>query len=203
MKGIAIWESQLTNLDFLSNVTNITDELWIRDLENLTDVNGLSNLVFAGENYQLQDLPQVTGLVGTFEPVLPETRIVLMNMPLLNNINFLSGINELNDLWLVGLSSVTDLSGVHNLNSLLDLHLDTLPIANLDDFGTLTGSPNNGKILFYVTDNPNLSDFCGVTTYMQNTQVRTDFFGTAEFRVSGNAYNPAEAQIESPTECSL
>lgn len=203
-KRIVLRESQVTNLDFLSDVTSITEELLFYDLQDLTDASGLSNLVFSGENYQLQQIPQLGNLVGDFESVLPETRIVLMDMPLLNNIDFLSNITELREIRLDGLSSLNDLSGVNNLEKLLDLRLNELPISNLDNFSMLTDSPNNWHILFYVTSNPSLSDFCGVRTFMTNTEVRNDpWSGIPEYSVGNNAYNPVESQIESPTECSL
>ncbi|MCW5519327.1 hypothetical protein J1N09_05720 [Aureitalea sp. L0-47] len=200
---IVLRESQVTNLDFLSDVTSITEELWFYDLQDLTDASGLSNMIFSGENYQLQQIPQLGNLVGDFESVLPESRIVLMDMPLLNNIDFLSNITELRKIRLDGLSSLNDLSGVNNLQKLLDLHLNALPISNLDDFSTLTDSPNNWHISFYVTNNPNLTDFCGVRIFMANTEIRDDpWGGTPLYSVYNNAYNPLESQIESPTECS-
>ncbi len=217
----------LNDISALSNAT-IFGELKIKNAPQLTDISVLSN--FNSINIlELNNLP----LTSNFNPLSNITieDITLHNLPLLNDFTFFNNTTSLNKLQLSSLNQINSLPTLNNITSLYGLYLFNLPsitsinglenltkieelaINNLDGITTLEGlnnlnssSGNTDRALIDINGNLQLTDFCAITTYVQNTtcyEIYIEPSMYSEYQVNDNAYNPTEPQVESPTECSL
>ena len=202
LKEVYIESTPISDLNFLSNTTQITEEFTLLDLPNLSNSSGLNSMLFSGNTFRITNVPLLSNISGSLSSS-EYLEVNLIDLPALTNLDILSGINEMKQLRLHNVTGLSNLDGLSELQSLLKLYLTNLQISDLNAFSNLNSSPNNWDVWFYVYNNPNLNDFCGMTTYFQNTNIYFDSWNIIyHYSVHDNAYNPVEAQIESPTECS-
>lgn len=193
-KPLVIANTDLSNLDFLSQFTSIDGFLIIAENDNLTDLSGLSNLteiagdlrlielpinslaafsqITALEELELESLPQLTGLDG-----LQSLTAVLRNVSIKNNANLASlmGFGNLQTIggWLsidnnpllgdLGLfASITDID--------FPVYLKNLDaIITLDDFVNVTTAEE-----FIVSGLTSLSDIQGIANINFNSRLRLE-----------------------------
>lgn len=122
---------------------------------------------------------------------------------------------EIHNFRLTGLQNITGFAGFDHIAKMYQLEIyGCNNLTNLNDLETLTGSTGQGgwanQISFYARDNDNLTNYCGLRIWMLNTDMRIGCFNPPsctemgpQFNTEDNAYNPSEAQIESPTQCSI
>ncbi|GAB5400625.1 MAG: hypothetical protein Aureis2KO_22100 [Aureisphaera sp.] len=186
---------------------NFTRKLNLEDLA-ISNLDGFSNLIEINgggfpETFQLIDLPNLNSISGISNLQTNTGRFELNNLPLLTS---LEGFNLVSSggLELLYLPNVSDFSPLNSLQYTTWINLGSLDqLENMDDLSNLVDSVNEKSIYFYVGGNTNLTDFCGLTNYMQNTVVSDLSGGFPEYSVFGNGYDPEEWQIESSTDCSL
>ncbi len=172
------------------------------NLPNFTTLQGLQAITALG-SLELINLPSLTSLSGFsgLETVRGEVR-----MENLQGLSSFSGLNNLTSaatdtsptesrMYLVGLENISSLSGFDQLQTVGWLWISgNSSLVNLDGTQLQESLPNGGTL--YVLSNPNLSDFCGLTNYVNEGNVQSA-------TIQSNAYNPTLAQIGSEGECSL
>ena len=184
-----------TNLDFVNvgsspnllslrgfeNVSQIA-QLVLTELNSLEDLNGFSGLERVTGNLRLNNLNAITSLSG-FENLSEVATEYSGNPP--NYSEFL----------LLGLDNLASLAGLDQLQT-----VGQISISNNNQLSNLDGTSLQATIpigcRMFITDNPNLSDFCGFTNFVNSVNFNASL-------IDGNAYNPSTSQIASSSECSL
>jgi len=108
---IYIQSNQLTNVDFLSNLTKSTSHMYLQN-NDLTNLNGLSNLTSV-TSYLRLDNNNLTNLDGLEK--LDKANRIYTEGNSLTNIDGLSGLTDVNYLYFDANSTFTDLSSLSNL----------------------------------------------------------------------------------------
>lgn len=227
LKGLTLENvPSLIDISALSNATRF-EQLKIKTAPQLVDISVLIN-VNSINTLELRNLP----LTSNFNPLsnISIENITLHTLPLLNDFTFFNNTTSLNTLKLIALNQITSLPTLTNITSLYGLYLSHLPnitsinglenltkieelaIYNLDGITSLDGlnnlissSGNTDRAAIEITGNSQLTDFCAITTYVQNTtcyEIYIEPMMVSEYQVYDNAYNPTELQVESPIECS-
>src|SRR5690606_13685939 len=181
---LTIEGNDITNLDGLSNVTEITGGLTLWNNPQLTDINGLSSLTHVGGaldiryNASLAHLNALSGLTGIV------VNMYIANNASLTNINGLSGLTgtesyvyiERNPLLenLNGLSGLTSIGGHTSIEENSSLVVFDNAILN-DILGLQNIDPATiaGNLGLYIKHNPllsvcNLPNFC---EYLSNPAI--------------------------------
>lgn len=195
--------TSLTSVN-IGNPTNVSSILNVHfsDMPNFNNIQGLQSITEFG-SLDLVNLPSLTNLsaFSGLESVIGELR--LENLPGLTSFD---GLNNLisaatytqptqSRMYLVGLENISTLAGFDQLRTVGWLWISgNTSLVNLDGTQLQESLPSGGKL--HVLSNPNLSDYCGLTTYVNEGNVESA-------TINGNAYNPSLAQIGSETECSL
>jgi hypothetical protein len=171
----------ITNLEGISSVTSIAEDLVVTNCESLADLTPLSNLVSVGSsifiqyNYMLDNLmgldgitavpsglniygnPYLTSLTG-LENITTIESLEILDNPMLGNLNGLSNLNSVGEMFeIFGNESMIDLTGLSNLTSIDGIIL----INENDNLISLTGLDNidASKINeLYLRYNASLSD---------------------------------------------
>lgn len=203
----------LKNLKGLENIEEISFYINIHNNPNLVDLTGLSNLKTT-EYLSVKNNPNLLSLSGlnntvTIDYFLIEKNNNLLNLTQIGNIKTKIKI-QFNDklLSLDGLQNVKTLEGslnegelnISTNNSLTNLkgleglrHVNgySISIDNNENLNSLNGleqfentSKNN---MFYVTNNPKLSNFCALKNYLTKTGYNLNIFN--------NLYNPTTQTI--------
>lgn len=101
LNGIRIINNdKLTNLSGLEKIV-ITNQLWIKDNDNLSSLKGIENIIeikhkfVIDNNINLNDLSAIRNINFTNNM---NKEMSLLNTPLIKNLSFLSGINNLSKL---------------------------------------------------------------------------------------------------------
>ena len=123
----------------------------------------------------------------------------------LNSLNGLNNLTEIgmtpgiypgDDIFTINTSNITDLTGLTNLTHVRNIEIRSCnALTSLE--GTLltdTWNIDSDKRL-RILSNPVLTDFCGLTEFVQNANLNF-------WVINGNAYNPSISQIMDPEECS-
>ena len=186
IKGsVHVINTELSNLEFLSQIKNIEGDLIVFANHNLTSLEGLRNLeqvksIDLSSNFLLRNINVLQDLIINEDLLIQKNdleEIPVLNFTTLQNViieekhlldlNFLQHLNEITgDLFIMNSDSLSNLDGLSNLIS-IDENL-------------------------MITQNPQLTDFCGLRTCLINSSLN-------QYEVKDNGKNPSI--IEIITEC--
>jgi len=189
--------TDLSDIDAFSKLTTLGGSLILNNLGSITDLNGISNITLIGENLDitnhaklqnLDDLSQLT-TVGGFIYILGNDEItnidglsniswanaiILIDNPLLQNINGFSGIAKIGEVtinasdeisnrgWLIMSknNSLADLDGLSNLDTIfgfLQINSNNV-LTNIDGLSSLKSVDN-----ILIKDNTDLRNLDGLS----------------------------------------
>lgn len=178
----------LLKLQGLDNITSIGGYFWIKSNLNLTSLEGLDNLITIGSDFEIGNV--INGLTGE----IYSGNIALTSI---SNLSNLASIGE-NDpgaiLTITGCSSLTNLNGLENLNTLQQLFYYS-PY-NKIQIGSNSTNPN----IFPISNlyNPVLTDFCGLQRFINYGELTSD----SEIIIANNGSNPTITDIQN-LSCTL
>ena len=141
-----IEETDISNLDGLSEITEIVSSLYIRNNSTLSSVEGLSALTSVGRNLWIQDNMRLTNLDGFSSLTSVVGLLAIFENNALTNIN--------------GLSAVTDAGGSLVIR-------DNALLADVDGLSALTsvaGSEMADQRFLHIENNPALTDLNGLSS---------------------------------------
>lgn len=152
----------LTNLDGLSNLTNVGQALYINNTA-LTNLSGLGSITSIGGNFTITNNPYLTNLDGISSLTNIGGSFTIQNNPTLNNLDELNALTtvELNFI-IKNNASLINIDGLSNLTNIMG-NLDIMynpVLTNLDGLSALT---NTGNFL-QVGYNPSLTSISGLSS---------------------------------------
>lgn len=194
--------SNLTTLNGLQNLTTC-GTLQLIGLTSLLSLEELSGLISCSylNLASLWSLQSLEGLNGI-------TRLDKLSVYGMTTLTSLHGLHNLTEIGMtpgtypgdrvfsIFSSNITDLTGLTNLT-----HVRNIAIGYCDAMTSLEGTNiinswniNSDKRL-EIFWNPVLTDYCGLSEFVQNTNLNA-------WSIYANAYNPSIGQITDPVECS-
>ena len=203
----------LTNLQGTPNNITSTISLFISENDNLISLEGLNNLNSI-ENLNIENNPNLLDLKGLDALAHIDREINISHNESLENIDALSSnINSTLEVVFIydnfsllsikGLSNISTLNSLHikKNNKLLNLEgLEDLNFANefnrdgiyIEDNNSLENVDALSNLIFvislYLTNNPNLSNYCGIEQLIiSNSYV--------DVYINGNSYDPSVTDI--------
>ncbi len=177
----------LTNLSGLSNITSIT-LLTIKGNSTLTNLSGLSSSLTSIQVLTITDNNALTSLNGLPSSLTSLRTLYVWSNNALTSLNGLSNITSLDNISILSNNALTNLNGL--ASSLISLN--SISIYRNNALTSLNGLSSITSLGYLTIDNnTKLTDFCGLRTALINTS----------YRVTGNAYNPTQAQIRSVLTC--
>lgn len=179
--------SDLTSLDGLENLFNVSGMIQIYGNNSLNNISSLSNLISANGLYVSYNA-SLTSIAGLDNMDVILGNLEIMQNALLNNIDALAS-----------LSTVTGEVNIYNNAQLSSLNLGSLGVIGdrlvlsllpqVNDLVYLAGLQSVGGDLI-INYNASLSDLCGIT----NLIVNYGLWGS--YNVNNNAINPAKSDIQ-------
>ena len=145
--SLNIWNSSnITNVDGLANLISVGGNLYIASNSNLVDLDGLANLAEVGVSLGIYYNPSITNLDGLSNISAIGGDLGVGNNAALTNLDGLSNLTNINGF--VGIESndaLTNLDGLANLTSVgAYLYiLDTEALTNLNGLANLTSVGTN------------------------------------------------------------
>ncbi|WP_178985777.1 fibronectin type III domain-containing protein [Winogradskyella helgolandensis] len=212
-----VYNPSLNSISGLENLSNVPHTLSISNNDSLTSLIGLEGVASCGElsiidNDSLLNLEGLNNITSSTSAVNITNNNVLQNIdglenlsqaislhiadnPLLSNLNGLENLTDLNHtLEISRNNALTTFSGIENINfsdNQADYHaLLIWENANITDLDPMVNFAFNRGII-NIQSNPQLSDFCGLTTLISGMD---DFMNGYNF-ASNNAYNPSEMHM--------
>lgn len=196
---------RLSNLEDISALQSLNriDDLEIYEANSLSSLNGLQNVTSCG-SVKLSRMNSLTSLVG-LNGITTLDKLYLGTMNSLNSLNGLNNLTEIgmtpgtfpgDNVFNLSALSITDLTGLTNLTRARNIRITSCGALTSTEGSGITDSWNiNSDKRLEVFNNPLLTDFCGLTEYVQNANLNA-------WAIYGNAYNPSIVQIMDPEECS-
>ena len=143
----ANYNSNLTNLEGLNNLTTVGRNLSLLKLTGLVDLTGLENLTTIGEDFDIYGSFILTNLYGLDNLISIGQNFKIQPSYSNYTLTSLSGINNLSsiggNLWIKRSHSLTNLSGLEGLNSLGGISLyynrSLLNLSGLENLSTIAG----------------------------------------------------------------
>ncbi len=206
---LEISQTNLSNLNGLSSLQEITGPLHILANNNLSNLDGLQNLqsinaLNISENESLENFDQLSAINAMFS-------VEIISNESLTSINGLRGLNSIpGNLDIVGNPQLTQLTGLESLqtverqfnlvrNGLLSLSglesltsIQFMEVSANDNLVNLNGLENLNNIGagLLISENPFLSDFCKLEDLMENNQT------SSAITIKNNQYNPTAQNFE-------
>lgn len=195
--------ASLTQIDFGNpSLVNSNLDIQFSSMPNFNSIEGLQSVTEIANLY-LINLPSLTNLSGFIGLETVNYQLRLEN---LQGLTSLQGLNNLvsvatgtsggvlSKFQIIDVDNITSLSGLDKLETLGWLWISgNTGLTNLD--GTILHQSIPDGSIMHIFANPNLSDFCGLTTFVNE--------GDVVATINSNAYNPTVQQIASSTECSF
>jgi len=199
----------IENLWYLSNLVTVNGDLLIRGNKSLQTLDGLHRLRDVGGDFILSDCPSLPAVnyTGFVRSVTGSLRIennaslVRIELPSLMNVEGdlvltgnkileseidFTGLTRVGGNFIVSNSRLKDLLGFSSIREIeYDLILDNNKLRNLDGLESL----DRVGTRLSVTDNPYLSDLCGIRHMLLETGSKIDVV------IKGNGYNPSVQAI--------
>ncbi len=180
-----------TNLNPFINLTSVGEALSINDFPKLESLDGLQNLKNIDKRFYLSNNPELLNIESLVNTEINEN-VYILNNSLLTSLNGLESVStELNRLNIENNSALTNLDALKGIEFIKEyFFIGNNPlITNLDAF-------SNVKSVYRlrIIGNTSLVSFCGLKN--------ADLPSGSSFSISGNAYNPTAAQIETDDGCS-
>ncbi len=204
-------ESNITSLNILNSLVEISGGLTITQIPNLSDLNGLHNLTSISGNLEIRrcdmltDFNELSNLTNTSE----EMYVAIGKNASLTSLNGLSGINDIYALAIFLNPSLTVLEGLGTINSGGFIQLDfndslislqglnftgnsiqSLHIQNQDAITSMAGLGGLVNVMgvFDIRFNDDLADYCDLQNLFTN--------GTYDsVLIVNNEYNPTVQDI--------
>jgi len=154
--NVSISGNDITNLDGLSNITDIGGNLIVAYNPQLTNLNGLSNVTDIGGNLTISNNPQLANLNGLSNVTNIGGNIALINNTVLANLDGLSNVTGIGgDLYIQNNTVLTDISGLQNIDpetigvydGLYIVDNPSLSVCNLPNFCEYLSNPANTKTI--------------------------------------------------------
>ncbi|MBD3627316.1 hypothetical protein [Cyclobacterium sp.] len=205
--------SSIVNLEGLSALSQL-DFLQLTKLPELTSFQGASSLSHIG-SLQLFRLDKLTSLAGSFNPVPLEINTLSLNsIPLkdlkglfsedlrikgglgivrLDQIESLEGLFFTEEIEVVNISfndklrDINGLSGIKTIKNMMEISGNEL-LKSLDGLESLESISGTAATALKVTNNPELTDLCGVKPLLE----KKPDLGVV---IGENGFNPLPAQI--------
>ena len=197
--------NRLPNLENISALQSLNriDDFEIYDANSLSSLNGLQNLTSCS-SVQLIEMESLTSLEG-LNGITTLDKLYLSGMPGLNSLNGLNNLTEIgmepgnypgDDIFILNRLNITDLTGLTSLTLVRNIDISGCDALTSLEGTSLTDSWNiDSDKRLRILSNPVLTDFCGLTEFVQNANLNV-------WVINGNAYNPSIGQIMNPEECS-
>jgi len=192
--------TSLNEFDAFEDLENIEDDFEISGSPNLVEIIGFNSLRYIGRIFYLYNLPSLTN-INQIAPLQDQISFFTLQNTKLQNIDFLEEQTGLYDLKLIDNPLLSSIAGVRNISSVRTLHLENLPISNLNDFSQLINvggglslvglnitdvdvfsSIDNLNGSLDIKDNPNLENLEGFTNL-----TRLGYSPNGYLQVDGNA----------------
>lgn len=172
----------------LDNITSIGGNFVIKSNLNLTSLEGLDNLITIGRDFEIGNV--INGLTGE----IYSGNIALTSISNLSNLASIGKNEPGATLTITGCSSLTNLNGLENLNTLQQLFYYS-PY-NKIQIGSNSTNPN----IFPISNlyNPMLTDFCGLQRFINYGELTSD----SEIIIANNGSNPTITDIQN-LSCTL
>ncbi len=201
-----IEETDISNLDGLSEITEIVSSLYIQNNANLISVEGLSTLTRVGRNVRIQSNMRLTNLDGFSSLTSVVGLLAIFENDALTNINGLSALEEIGgSLVILDNALLSDVDGLSNLTKVASsevadqkyLHIENNPaLTNLNGLSSVTsaGVRGYGLVVVIINNNEALSQCSGISRLVDGWDdaepgpggsVIPDIFG-GEFFISDN-----------------
>lgn len=203
LKGLGLFEGDiqiidnpsLTNIDGLERITEVDNILMngnpsLVNLKGLANIEEIKSLSIIG-SHSLTAINELDN-IGEFVTI-----IILVSNVSLTDISSLSKIKSISNLRISDNPSLVDFSPLNKLERISGtLNIINTGITNLDDFQSLITVGNDytppGPLSerdVNITDNQNLTDFCGIRPLLQSSEF------TGEVRIRQNLFNPSTEDI--------
>ncbi len=165
---LTISGSDITNLSGLSNITAITEELWIGSNVQLTNLDGLGNLQNIGDYLLIYNNPQLNNLDGLTNLQSIGGYLKIEGNDDLEDINGLNNLQSIEDYLMIYLNpQLANLDGLSNLTSIgTELHINTNEVlTDISGLQNIDPATIGGTLGLYIKHNPllsvcNLPNFC-------------------------------------------
>jgi len=162
--------TNLTNLNGLSNLESVSIEFSLDNNTSLSNINALNNCLFEG-SFAIKGNSALTNLNGIAQSTFNDIQLITINdNALLENINGITNLTSIN-----GTNGFFGVLSINNNSSLID-------IEGLSNLATVEN-------LIEIKDNPLLTNFCGIQPLANSSSF------SADYEVSGNAFNPTQQEI--------
>lgn len=198
----------LEDINALQGFCQNTHSLIFNSNPSLTS-EGLAQIRFNERIVELEitGCPLITNLDFLSNAKTAEGRFQIYSLRRLNDITGLSNLESVvepdlsrlfSGLLLSDFPLLESLEGLNNLRVSSQIGLSKMPlITNLDALSNLQqGVDGMGKI--GISENSNLTDFCGITTYANNIEL-----WRGEYSITRNAYNPTFEELRSQVDCKM
>ncbi|MAZ72699.1 MAG: hypothetical protein CMC70_06095 [Flavobacteriaceae bacterium] len=205
---------KLENLDGLSGLTQIDAEiigLYLIDNPALTNINGIANVTSFNGNLIIENNPSLVHLDGLINIETIDGYLEIDFNENLQNLNGLSNLKHVNGWFTMyhntGLTNLDGLQSLESVNEHFSINSNKA-LTNISGLANLKTTNGRFSIVFsdHLTSldglsslqttggfrigaNKILSDFCDVTSLIQNGGV------LGEYEVMKNAYNPTQQDI--------
>jgi len=186
----------ITNLNGLSNLISIGQELLIEDNNNLIDISGLSNLNHIGGVFTIKNNDVLASLIGLSNLItINGFYIDISDNDVLTDMSGLENLTIVNQLFIENNAGLTILSGFDNLSNIIEF----LHIKSNGSLTTISGFENliniEGEIS--ISNNQNLVDLSGFNNlnyvegslFITQNEVLTNMNGFYNIESIGNYLN--------------
>ena len=176
--SITVNGNNITNLNGLSNLTSITKSLFVKDCPSLNNLTGLTNLSNIGNELTFDNCDALTSFNGLQNLPFIGGSLTITGNALLSNMSAFSNLDHINGTLLVSFNPLlTNLNGFENVATMgrfLQINNNN-GLTSLSGLNSLTQVGNNAATVgrfLAITSNPNLTTLNGLHNL---ESVGTDF----------------------------
>ncbi len=188
--SVTIQGNNITNLNGLSNVTSITKSLFILNNPALTSLNGLSNLSNIGVELTIDNDDALTSLSGLNNLPFIGGSLDISNNALLSDLTALSGVDHVNGYLGVSFNpALVTLNGLNNVATIgryLQINNNNA-LTSLNSLNNLTGVGINAATTgryLSIGSNPNMTTLNGLNS-LATVGAQVDIAGNAKLATLG------------------
>ena len=157
---VAISGSDIANLNGLSVLTSIWEDLWIQSNPSLTNLTGLDNLSLVGGTFSIMNNPVMSNISGLHNLISVGLYFHLSGNDALENLEGIDNLVSIGVLGIIENDALTSLSGLDNLSSITgNLLIESNPalssLSGLDNVSSIGGG-------IVIISNPSLFTLMGL-----------------------------------------
>src|SRR5690606_7495989 len=157
---LTISGNDITDLSGLSNLTAITQELWIGSNDHLTNLDGLNNLQTIGGYLRIYNHQQLNNLDGLASLQSIGGYLEIQENDVLEDINGLNNLQSIGDYLMIYINpQLANLDGLSHLTSIgTELHINTNDVlTDISGLQNIDPATIGGTLGLYIKHNPLLS----------------------------------------------